>query len=140
MANLKNKLLENLRHTYCRLKPSEYGIGVFAIVDIPKNINPFSNCREVRWFKFREKEISSIPKEILKMIKQFYGSDNGYYYIPSHGLDGNDISFYLNHSPKPNLASTKSSLVFKTLRTIKKGEELFIDYKIYDPEDKILSR
>lgn len=84
--------------------------------------------------------MTKLPKEILEMVEQFYGSDEGYYYIPNHGLNGNDISFYLNHSPKPNVVSKEDSQSFATLRKIKKGEELSIDYRTYDPEDKILSR
>ncbi len=141
MTGLKNKLLDNLRHTYCRLKKSRHGVGVFAIVDIPKNTNPFLNCKKVRWFKFKKDEIASLPKEVAQMIKEFYGSDNGYHYIPNHGLNGNDISFFLNHSLSPNTASDPNdSKIFKTTRNIKQGEELFINYKEYDPEDEILSQ
>ena len=124
--------------TYCRLKPGKHGVGVFAIRDIPSNINPFLNCRRVKWLKFKEKEIEKLPNEIVEMIRQFYGTDKNHYYIPYHGLNGNDISFYLNHSDKPNIsADKKDTQVFKTLKTIKKGEELFIDYRNYDPGDKI---
>lgn len=110
------------------------------MVDIPKNVSPFQNCRKVRWFKFKKDDIAKLPREILEMVEQFYGSDGGYYYIPNHGLNGDDISFYLNHSPRPNIATKGDSQNFATLRKIKKGEELFIDYRTYDPEDKILSR
>ena len=122
------------------MRPSKYGVGVFAVREIPKKINPFSNCRKVRWLKFKEKEISKLSGEVVKMIKDFYGSDNGFYYIPSHGLDGNDVSFYINHSSKPNVFTKDDGLTFFTTRKIKKGEELFADYNTYDPLDEILSK
>ena len=120
------------------MQPSKHGVGVFAARDIPKNINPFLNCRKVRWFKFSKKEISKLPKEVIKMIKDFYGSDEGFHYIPSHGLNGNDVSFYLNHSSKPNVWSKDGAEKFLTLRRIKRGEELFLDYRVYDPEDPVV--
>ena len=137
---MKNKILKNLQNTYCRLQPSKYGVGVFAIRDIPKNTDPFLNCRKVRWFKFTKKEISKLPSEVAKMIKEFYGTDGNYHYIPSHGLNGNDISFYMNHSRKPNIWSKGGDEKFSTLRWIKRGEELFLDYRIYDPEDPVALR
>ena len=122
------------------MQPSKYGVGVFAIRDIPKNTNPFLNCRKVRWFKFTKKEISKLPSEVAKMIKEFYGTDGNFHYIPSHGLNGNDISFYMNHSRKPNIWSKGGDEKFLTLRWIKRGEELFLDYRIYDPEDPVALR
>ena len=74
------------------------------------------------------------------MINDFYGTDGNFYYIPSHGLNGNDISFYLNHSRKPNVLSKKGDENFLTLRKIKNGEELFLDYRFYDPEDPVALR
>ena len=133
-------IFKNLRNTYCRLQPSRHGVGVFAVRHIPKNTNPFLNCRKVRWFKFTKKEIAKLPSEVTKMIKEFYGTDGNFYYIPSHGLNGNDISFYMNHSRKPNVWSKDGNEKFLTLRRIKKGEELFLDYRIYDPEDPVALR
>lgn len=134
--HIKQKLLKNLVNTYCRLGISKrHGVGVFAIRHIPKNTNPFLGCRKTRWFKFKNSEISILPKDVIRMIKEFYVSDNGFYYIPYHGLNGNDISFYLNHSSKPNVWSKNLDEDFLTLRSIKKGEELFLDYRLYDPDD-----
>ena len=90
--------------------------------------------------KFTKKEISKLPSEVVKMIKEFYGTDGNFHYIPSHGLNGNDISFYMNHSRKPNIWSKGGDEKFLTLRWIKRGEELFLDYRIYDPEDPVALR
>jgi len=41
MNKTKKDILERINNTYCRLKASSIqGIGVFAIRDIPENINP----------------------------------------------------------------------------------------------------
>lgn len=140
MINFKKKLLKNLDNTYCRLKPSKYGIGVFAIRNIPKNTNPYLNCRKVRWLKFNKKEIAKLPQEISQMIEEYYGHDGEYNYIPYHGLNGNDISFFHNHSLHPNIVTIDRGQTFITIRKIKKGEELLANYKTYAPEDKILTK
>ena len=47
-----------------------------------------------------------------------------------------DISFFANNSEKPNLKvfddGKNDSLCFKTMRKIKKGEELTFSYKAYE--------
>ena len=140
MANFKKNLLNNLKNTYCRLRKSKKNnIGVFAIRNIPKNVNPFLNYGKEKWFKVEEKEIAVLPKEVIKMLKQFYTNDNGYYQIPYHGLNGNDISFYVNHSYRPNMITKDDGLNFVTKRAIKKGEELLVDYRTYDPNDEAVS-
>jgi|SRR3989344_3331720 len=140
MLSLKNKLLNNLKNTYCRLKASKHGVGVFAERDIPKNTDPFMGCKRARWLKFSEKELVVLPKEVLKMVKDFYGSYGKYYLIPYHGLNGNDISFYLNHSENPNVFSTDKGENFLTSKKIKEGEELLADYKTFDPKDEIFTK
>ncbi len=52
--------------------------------------------------------------------------------IPEYGLNGMDISFFLNHSKKPNIITTDEGNTFLTRRKIKKGEELTIGYNTYD--------
>ena len=39
-----------------------------------------------------------------------------------------DMANYLNHSNTPNIISVNEGEYFETLREIKKGEELFVDY------------
>ncbi|MFX9054095.1 SET domain-containing protein [Acinetobacter baumannii] len=39
-----------------------------------------------------------------------------------------DVSLFLNHSDTPNIISVNDGAYFKAIRTIQKGEELFVDY------------
>jgi len=61
-----------------------------------------------------------------------YDYEEGYYDIPSEGLNSLDVSFYMNFSEKPNIDidhDTKCKFaVFKTNKLIKKGQELLINY------------
>ena len=139
--NKKNLLKHLKKDVYCRIKKSNiHGIGVFAIKDIPKNTNPFKNTNN-KYIKYNFKKITSselltLDKEVIKMIKDYFAKEeNGDYYVPVVGLNGLDISFYMNHSKKPNIdiVTLKSSdaVVFKTNKLIKKGKELLIDYSDY---------
>lgn len=135
---MKKALIKNLKEdVYCRIKPSKkHGVGVFAIKDIPKNVNPFlhtnNKCIKSKIINISQDEIKSIPNEVKKMIDDFYHKEDDIYGIPYKGLNANDISFYMNTSSKPNVGFESddkcSMIIFKSLRKIQKGEELFINY------------
>ena len=129
----KEKVLKILKNTYCRLKPSKTeGVGVFAIRDIPENTNPFYGSKQ-KWHKFNISELKDLDKEILGLINDFFViEEDETVLIPEFGLNGMDISFFLNHSKNPNLKTIDEGFNFITLREIKKGEELLVSYGTYD--------
>lgn len=126
----KQELLDNLfSKTFCRLKPSKrHGIGVFAIKDIPKGINPFETKDDEETIKVTDQDIKGINPEVRKMIEDFSFFKNGIYYLGEYGLNGMNISFFLNTSKDPNVKSVNGGEGFVTARDIKKGEELTVDY------------
>lgn len=139
--NSKKNILKNLKNTYCRLKPSKIsGVGVFAVRDIPENIDPFASTINQKWSKFKMAELKNLDREILKMIDDFFVIEKDKtVYIPELGLNGMDVSFFPNHSANPNLKAIydKNEItVFITKRKIKKGEELTADYAVYDDKYK----
>jgi SET domain-containing protein len=138
MENLKRKILKDLQNTYCRLKSSAIeGVGVFAVCDIPKNINPFFGAKKQKWVKFDIKELDKLDKNLLDLIDSFFViHKNGKVWISDGGLNNMDISYYLNNSKKPNLKTTDDGTNFKTLKKIKKGEELTVAYSTYDEKYK----
>ena len=141
MDQKRKRILNNLGNTYCRLKPSKIdGVGVFAISNLPKGINPFIGSPKPKWYEFTMDEIQGLDQEILKMIDDFFviEKDNTVY-IPETGLNGMDLSFFPNHSLKPNLKAVynkNQEIGFVTNRRIKKGEELTADYSFYDDKYK----
>lgn len=139
---MKKALLDNLYNdVYCRLKASKtHGVGVYAIKDIPKDMDPFKytgkKCFNQKIIDVTEEEVKKLHPEVKKLVNDFYHKDDGVYGIPYEGLNSCDITFYLNSSEKPNLGLVEDKkctmLQFRTLRKIKKGEELFIDYRDYE--------
>ena len=132
----KRELLKDLEENiYCRLQPSPiHGIGIFAIRDIPRGVNPFRGSREAQWKKFRVSEIrnnSHIPEEVEEFIFDLYPIRNDIIYIPNHSLNAVDISYFLNHGDEPNVTPQGDGNTFVTSREIKKGEELVSNYKTY---------
>jgi SET domain-containing protein len=137
------KILNLLQNTFCRLKASKIeGVGVFAIRNIPKGINPFLGAASHKWHKFNIKDLKKkLDKETLKMIDDFFVIEkDGEVYIPETGLNGIDVSFFVNNSKNPNLKILEngkdSALTFVTARKVKTGEELTVSYATYDDKYK----
>ena len=98
-----------------------------------KNKNPFETTKNHRWYEFNISELKSLDKEILKMIEDFCVVEkNGSVLISEAGLNGMDISFFLNHSKNPNVKTIDEGFSFLTLREIKKNEEIKVSYGTYD--------
>ncbi len=127
-------LIKNLLNTYCRLKPSKsHGVGVFAIREIPKGINPFRFEKPQAWIRIEEKHLKNAPREVKEMIDAFYViKKDKSVWVNSGGLSSMGMSFYMNTSKTPNIRTTDDGANFKTIRKIKKGEELLTNYSDYD--------
>ncbi|MDP3882717.1 MAG: SET domain-containing protein-lysine N-methyltransferase [Candidatus Staskawiczbacteria bacterium] len=138
----KQKVLESLKNTYCRLKPSGLqGVGVFAVRNIKKGTNPFLNCPVQEWENINPKEFTTLDNEVQEMINDFFAQNkDGSFCIPEKGLNGMDISFFLNGSSEPNIKTigngTKKEIRFEAKRDVEKGEELTVAYSDYDERYK----
>ncbi len=95
------------------IQGSKFGKGLFATVDIPKNTiisrvtGRLMNFRETVALKERESHTFQIGPDLYILCETPF--------------------LYSNHSCDPNCGLTPE-LEVKTLRNIKKGEELFWDY------------
>ena len=125
----KKRILKHLtQEVFCRLGISKtHGVGVFALRAIPKGINPLVSWLDSQEIAFTQKELEAIPKEVKKQIALFCYYDTKKTLVPKIGLNAMTMGIYLNHSKKPNIELKKSGQ-FKTLRAIKRGEELLLDY------------
>lgn len=128
----KQELLHELSgNTWVMLRPSAIeGIGVFAVRDIPKG------CRDMfgkpdaadEWITISKNEIETLPAHARFLVGNYCLYDEENYFLPAHGFKKMDVSLFLNHSDTPNIVSINDGDFFETLRDIKQGEELLIDY------------
>jgi SET domain-containing protein len=130
----KKAAISSIINTKCRLMPSKiHGIGLFAIMNIKKGTDPFDSEPKHKWIKINKNEFKSAHPEVKKIIDDFYCFDEkGNGWIPERGFYAMGLSFYLNHSKKPNLKRIDDDGNFITTKNIKKGEELTVDYDSYD--------
>jgi hypothetical protein len=134
----KRQLLRQLKNdVYCRLAPSkvvEGGVGVFAIREIPERTNPFLGCDDSRYVKIRKEKLEGnrIDPKFAKYLTDMCVFDGENFLVPSRGLQGIDLQYYLNHSPEPNMTAVGRGLVFLTNLLILPGQELTVDYNTYD--------
>lgn len=137
ITKIKKQILKNLKNTYCRLRPSAtHGVGVFAIRDIPRGVKPFAGIFDQPWHRFNLSELVGLDPVVKGLIDDFFVIEkDGTVFIPRHGLNGMDLSFFVNNAKKPNLrvVYTKAGVTeFVAARKIKKGEELLAAYADYD--------
>ncbi|HEY5383368.1 MAG TPA: SET domain-containing protein [Candidatus Paceibacterota bacterium] len=130
----KKQFLASLVEVYCRLANTRNGVGVVAVRPIPKGIDPFKNCDpfgDVLKISKKELDAYRAPKAVKRLVRDFCAFQDGIYFVPDYGIDAIDKSYFLNHSKKPNMASSDHGETFITTRRIKKGEELTADYDAY---------
>ena len=138
---LKNKLIKHLENDiYCRIGVSKIsGVGVIAIKDIPKGIDPFKTLsKEVEnVIELDKDDIKKVDPNVKKIISDFFGNSNSKRFdILASGPNNINVSFYMNHSDKPNIdiieKSNSNYMGFVTNKNIKKGDEITINYNNYD--------
>ena len=114
---------------YTRLMPSAtHGVGVFAIIDIPKGKYVFEPDDDAL-VSINASQAESLPAPIRKLYEDFCVLEDDIYACPS-SLNLLTPSWFLNTSKHPNMAAD-SSLRFYALRDIAAGEELTADYEAY---------
>lgn len=134
----KKQLLDHLQNdVYCRIGISKiHGVGVIAIRDIPEGTNPFVGSSESDYIPFTKQELINIDSEVMKMIDDFFITRGNEVLIPMHGLNGIDLSYFMNHSDTPNIRADHQGNNFIAIKNITKGEELTINYsKDYGEEN-----
>ena len=130
----KKQFLSSLSAVYCRHGITEHGVGVIAIRDIPKGIDPLKNadpCGDVLEIPKSELDNCNAPEEAKNMVRDFCALQDGIYFVPDYGIDAITKFYFLNHSKTPNMHSPDKGETFITSRKIKKGEELTADYDTY---------
>jgi uncharacterized protein len=125
----KALLQELTGNTYVMIKPSPVdGIGVFALIDIPKGCRNMFSTGIGNWIEVPRAEIEKLPPHARTLVETYCLFDNDNYFVPEHGFKVMDLVNFLNHSEEPNIISINDGEFFETIRDIKAGEELLINY------------
>lgn len=138
----QEEILAHLRgEVYVRIKRSPIeGIGVFAIRDIPAGIDPFQE-RELgyEFTKVPAKAVfedERIPEGVRKYVYDICSNRDGLLNFPRRGFNSITTLYLMNHSKKPNVR-VRPDTFFESIRAIKEGEELTIDYGTFNDEVEI---
>lgn len=130
----RDQILNSIKTLKTHLKPSTIpgaGIGVFSLVDIPKDTLIFEVKREDDYF-FKISEIEDLPLSIQDYILGMTdGTEEGFYLdVPAFKIY---TAYYVNHSYEPNVFWDRRTDELFSIRDIKEGEELTTYYK---PEER----
>ncbi|MGZ5220616.1 MAG: SET domain-containing protein [Chitinophagaceae bacterium] len=126
----KDELIKELsKETYVALKPSAvHGIGVFAIVDIPKGSRNLFSKNVGNWIKLPIATVEKLPDHSRSLIETYCLYDDEHYFVPDYGFKVMDLVNYLNHSSSPNVISVNDGEYFEALVDIPRGTELMVNY------------
>ena len=130
-----NNILDRLKNqAYCRVQPSKtHGVGVFAIKDIPSGIAPWSTPNH-HFFggtvRVTSHELDKLDEPVRQMLLDYnLLTDRGLFIHPCE-LEVLHITQFLNASTQPNVELKENREdPFKTIKEIKAGEELTVDYQ-----------
>jgi hypothetical protein len=132
--------IEDLKtKVFCRLGVSKiHGVGVIAIRDIPKGINPMQeqNPQEFEEVDNNDlcKGLAGQPAEIKRLVIDMCPEVKElplqhFWNCPKNGFNSIGVAWYLNHSDNPNMEERDGD--FYSICPINAGEELTVDYGTY---------
>ena len=104
------------------LKPSDHGVGVFAVHDIKKGtyLRMFGDEKELE-----HRTRTMAKKDVPEFFQSFCIMKENYLICPPD-FGAMPVGWHLNHSKNPNAAHR--NLHWYAARDIKSGEEILIDY------------
>jgi len=112
------------------LKPSIFGIGVFAAHEIKKG----THLRLFGDEKVFEHRVRIMDKKDVPEFFQSYCMDRENKLVCPLDFGNMPVGWYLNHSKKTN--TVRRDYHWYALRDIKEGEEILIDYNSLEEPEK----
>jgi SET domain-containing protein len=117
---------------YARIGRSRlHGVGVLAIRDIPAGTLVFRGESErVAWVS--RAKVRRLPAAVRSLYEDFGMVWRDQLAVPP-SLNRLSVGWYVNHSDRPNLEAGDDGR-FRSMRRIRKGEELTADYRTFVDE------
>jgi SET domain-containing protein len=117
---------------YARIGLSSiHGVGVIAIRNIPVGTLVFRGESErIVWVS--RARLRRLPKAIRDLYEDFAALSGAWLGVPP-SLNRLSVGWYVNHADRPNLGAGDDGR-FRSLRRIRKGEELTADYRTFADE------
>ena len=112
------------------LKPSKFGVGVFAMHDIKKGdyLRLFGDEKEF------EHRVRLMDKNDVPEFFQSYCMDRDDKLVTPLDFGNMPVGWYLNHSKNSN--ATHKDFHWYASRDIKNGEEILVDYNSLEEPEK----
>ena len=118
------------------LAPSKVckGVGVFAYVNIRKDTVIFPVTKNEDYLKIPWVDVTNRARKKIQQLTS--GSDEEGFYTDVD-INRFDISYYVNHSRKPNVYYDTESSSLYAMRNIKRDKELL---QYYPPNERMWSK
>ena len=118
------------------LAPSKIckGVGVFAYVNIRKDTVIFPVTKNEDYLKIPWVDVTNRARKKIQQLTA--GSDEEGFYTDVD-INRFDISYYVNHSRKPNVYYDSESSSLYAMRNIKRDKELL---QYYPPNERMWSK
>ena len=118
------------------LAPSKVckGVGVFAYVNIRKDTVIFPVTKNEDYLKIRWVDVTNRAR---KKIQQLTADSDEEGFYTDVDINRFDISYYVNHSRKPNVYYDSESSSLYAMRNIKRDKELL---QYYPPNERMWSK
>lgn len=128
-----DKIINQYENIFFQIGPSKiHGIGLIAIVDIPKNTLVLENSTsENKYINYSELKKRNINIDTINTIKKYFAHDSNGIELPETFNKYNmKLISYINHSTNNNVNHkfTDGSTKYYCNKNIKKGEELTVNY------------
>ena len=118
------------------LAPSKVckGVGVFAYVNIRKDTVIFPVTKNEDYLKIPWVDVTNRPRKKIQQLTAGFDEEGFYTDVDINRFD---ISYYVNHSRKPNVYYDSESSSLYAMRNIKRDKELL---QYYPPNERMWSK
>jgi SET domain-containing protein len=132
---MRKHILDSIKNeSYVRLKPSKVcdGVGVFALRPIPKGTVLFADVIPDKDF-VRWNQLDDVDTIVTGYLSSMCRTTSEGLFL-SQTVNNINLSYYVNHSDKPNVAYDNTLDRYATLADIEEDQEILCKYNLEDKD------